>query len=251
MRVNFNADHFASQQGGLAVQFTQCQHHLDFWFGVTGLQFIGFVLAFAIGRRAEHGRSWWFVDPSSQVAQLAFTLTWAVQLPCLACWTLLGMSWLADVTHHTPDCLADNLILTPALCSLSQVFCGIFAVAYVVFVFNVWDAQRCRKANTLAIQAVQDDDLVHRWGPMKAAANMELCGGLSLQEIRDLPRHKVSCSGDQCVICLDTMLEDDHARSLPGCGHVFHRACVDLWLLRSTLCPLCNTDVRTHEKSAQ
>mmetsp|Transcript_109243 Transcript_109243/g.189539 ORF Transcript_109243/g.189539 Transcript_109243/m.189539 type:complete len:259 (-) Transcript_109243:8-784(-) len=227
-----------------ATHVPECHHHLELWFCMAGLQVVGFFLAFAIGRRAESYATWWFVNPVSQVARTAFTFTWAVLLPSFSAWTMLGMSWLADTLHHTPECLSENTLMTPALCSMLQVLCGIGALAYVVFVTNVWDAQRCRAANALAIQTVEDDDLVHRWGRLKPAATMELCGGLSLQDIRDLPRHEVSSDGDQCVICLDTMMKGDHARLLPSCGHVFHRACIDLWLLRSTKCPLCNADTR-------
>lgn len=45
-----------------------------------------------------------------------------------------------------------------------------------------------------------------------------------------------------CSVCLRELVAGDEARSLP-CGHNFHRSCIDLWLGRSTKCPLCRQAV--------
>jgi hypothetical protein len=54
-----------------------------------------------------------------------------------------------------------------------------------------------------------------------------------------------SCPPDQtgsyvvCVICLETLLDQDTVRRLP-CHHVFHAACINKWFLkRHYTCPLC------------
>lgn len=228
----------------------QCLHPLDLWVLLACLQAVGFVLAFVVGRVAEHGAAWWFIEPRSRGGKAAFTLTWALQLPLLCAWTALGMSWLGDTLHSTPDCFPADGLLTPTLCAVCQVLSGLAAVAYAVFVLNVWDAERCRRANAAAIRCVEDNDLVCRWGQLKPAASMELCGGLSPTEFEELPRHLVGRDGGDCVICLDALREGDNARSLPQCGHVFHRACIDLWLLRQTRCPLCAVDVRGSKECA-
>jgi hypothetical protein len=43
---------------------------------------------------------------------------------------------------------------------------------------------------------------------------------------------------DDCSICLASYQSKDTLRSLP-CGHSFHTDCIDRWLERSTLCPIC------------
>lgn len=227
----------------LELSFHQCLHPLNIWVSLACLQFVGFALAFTVGRAAEKGAAWWFVEPRSRLGKAAFTSTWALLLPLLSAWTALGMIWLTDTLHSTPDCFPEDGLFTPTICALSQAVMGLVAVAYAVFVVNVWDAERCRKANAAAIRSVEDSDLVQRWGQLKPAASMDLCGGLSPGDFDALPRHAVDCDGSDCVICLDALKEGDHARSLPQCGHVFHRACIDLWLLRQTRCPLCATEV--------
>ncbi|RYG45090.1 E3 ubiquitin protein ligase, partial [archaeon] len=44
---------------------------------------------------------------------------------------------------------------------------------------------------------------------------------------------------DDCVVCLDGMLPGQVLKALP-CKHRFHSQCIDTWLERSLVCPLCN-----------
>ncbi|KAL6849930.1 hypothetical protein ACP4OV_020557 [Aristida adscensionis] len=49
------------------------------------------------------------------------------------------------------------------------------------------------------------------------------------------------CAGDppECVFCLSGVRDGDEVREL-RCRHVFHRACLDAWLVRPrATCPLC------------
>lgn len=67
-----------------------------------------------------------------------------------------------------------------------------------------------------------------------------------------LPRRQASEPGGPCSICLDPLECDDYIRAL-ACGHVFHVACVDAWLIsRRAFCPLCKAEYhsRTHRRSA-
>jgi len=45
-----------------------------------------------------------------------------------------------------------------------------------------------------------------------------------------------------CAVCLSDFEVDDMLRRLP-CGHDFHRACIDKWLKRNKVCPLCLQDI--------
>jgi hypothetical protein len=49
---------------------------------------------------------------------------------------------------------------------------------------------------------------------------------------------------DVCVICQDEFQVNDLAKRL-NCRHIFHAQCIDAWLERSSLCPICNGDVRS------
>uniref|UniRef100_A0A7S3FEE8 RING-type domain-containing protein n=1 Tax=Prasinoderma singulare TaxID=676789 RepID=A0A7S3FEE8_9VIRI len=45
--------------------------------------------------------------------------------------------------------------------------------------------------------------------------------------------------GSKCVICLNKFRAKQAVRELPGCCHVFHKACVDQWLRTQRTCPVC------------
>ncbi|KAG8089067.1 hypothetical protein GUJ93_ZPchr0011g28054 [Zizania palustris] len=42
-----------------------------------------------------------------------------------------------------------------------------------------------------------------------------------------------------CVVCLAEYEEKDVLRVLPYCGHDFHVACIDIWLMQHSTCPVC------------
>ncbi|KAM0905139.1 hypothetical protein ACQ4PT_017573 [Festuca glaucescens] len=43
----------------------------------------------------------------------------------------------------------------------------------------------------------------------------------------------------ECAICLAEFASGDEVRVLPTCGHGFHAACVDVWLMSNSTCPSC------------
>ncbi|KAK7291911.1 hypothetical protein RIF29_07457 [Crotalaria pallida] len=64
-----------------------------------------------------------------------------------------------------------------------------------------------------------------------------------------LPRFRVSRGSEpapesRCVVCLDGFRNGQWCRKLSGCGHLFHRRCVDTWLVKVAACPTCRTPVR-------
>ncbi|KAJ8439978.1 hypothetical protein Cgig2_008361 [Carnegiea gigantea] len=68
--------------------------------------------------------------------------------------------------------------------------------------------------------------------------------GLDPTIISSLPSFLITQSGGQeCVVCLSTLEEDDLARRLPNCNHVFHVECIDMWLTGQSTCPICRTDI--------
>ncbi|XP_071425169.1 E3 ubiquitin-protein ligase RNF128 isoform X2 [Pithys albifrons albifrons] len=48
--------------------------------------------------------------------------------------------------------------------------------------------------------------------------------------------------GDSCVVCFEQYKPNDVMRVLT-CNHVFHKTCIDPWLLDHGTCPLCKCDI--------
>lgn len=69
---------------------------------------------------------------------------------------------------------------------------------------------------------------------------------VSLFQVSSSSSSSCSCSGSdgdgvtECVVCLRKFLGGEEIRSLP-CRHVFHKICVDKWILdyQNMTCPLC------------
>lgn len=46
--------------------------------------------------------------------------------------------------------------------------------------------------------------------------------------------------GTPCALCLDSD-EQTEGNLRPPCGHIFHKSCLQNWLLRGNFCPVCRT----------
>ncbi|XP_050368081.1 NEP1-interacting protein-like 1 [Argentina anserina] len=74
--------------------------------------------------------------------------------------------------------------------------------------------------------------------------------GLSPECIQNIPQ-TIFCSGDIidsseelcCTICLQELEDGEYTRELPICKHLFHLACIDIWLRRQGSCPMCRVPV--------
>lgn len=51
---------------------------------------------------------------------------------------------------------------------------------------------------------------------------------------------------DCCPICLEEMIVGEQVKKLPNCTHIFHKLCIDMWLVRSNNCAVCNNIVFTN-----
>ncbi|XP_057465843.1 RING-H2 finger protein ATL17-like [Actinidia eriantha] len=69
---------------------------------------------------------------------------------------------------------------------------------------------------------------------------------MSQDEIRKLPcfDYEVGEKGKsslECAVCLESFKVGDVCRLLPQCKHSFHVQCIDSWLLKTAVCPICRT----------
>lgn len=68
---------------------------------------------------------------------------------------------------------------------------------------------------------------------------------MSQDDIEKLPcfdfkaKEKGTSPPPDCAVCLENFRVGEKCRLLPSCNHSFHAECVDLWLLRTPICPIC------------
>lgn len=48
-----------------------------------------------------------------------------------------------------------------------------------------------------------------------------------------------------CAVCLENFKMGEKCRLLPICKHSFHALCVDAWLLKTPICPICRTSAES------
>ncbi|CAN6193673.1 unnamed protein product [Urochloa humidicola] len=68
--------------------------------------------------------------------------------------------------------------------------------------------------------------------------------GLKREDVAALPVASYAASPASgaaagCAICLSEFTDGERVRELPVCGHRFHVACIDRWLVSRCSCPTC------------
>jgi len=182
-----------------------------------------------------------------RVLQIIVNMTWMAILPLFVVWTALGTAWLYDIFSKSPECLPSGT--QPWFLVFWQVLSYLWIVVHVTFCVIAVDLERrIRSAEHDARELESDGDVLQRWGRMSELSSYGAVPwvkkrGLSASEIKKLPCTKHQGCSEECSICLNDIHDGDSKRSLPGCGHSFHKACIDLWVLRRAECPLCKCEV--------
>jgi len=212
------------------------------------------------------------------------TFTWLVGLPFFMLWTALGTNWLWHVVKETPECMpaATQLYFSGFWLLLCYVWLAIHIGVGVVALVLERRVRRA-EGDLRAIEdddTVQRwGQVSHLTGYQALSGEVapNAGAGLTPAEIKALPLEEFSadrvsnsiaapphssgeapcsigttCLGSatkcsecaECPICITDLESGDVVRRLPVCGHVFHRSCIDLWLLRRADCPLCKRCVR-------
>ena len=51
--------------------------------------------------------------------------------------------------------------------------------------------------------------------------------------------NKQTTNFKECVICLEEMVEDQEL-ILIRCSHIYHKECLEKWIYKNSICPLCD-----------
>ncbi|XP_019055076.1 PREDICTED: E3 ubiquitin-protein ligase RNF13-like [Nelumbo nucifera] len=131
--------------------------------------------------------------------------------------------------------IATQIIVMAVVFSVILLFVGI---SFLVFIHVCIVGRAFRRG-------LMGDTMVER-------ANNGGTNSMSLDDLERLPcfdfkaREKGSSPVD-CAVCLENFKVGDKCRLLP-CRHSFHANCVDSWLLKTPICPICRTSVDSDQK---
>lgn len=80
--------------------------------------------------------------------------------------------------------------------------------------------------------------------PSVQPASEEMIQRLPTKRLDTIPE---DAEAAKCMVCLESYQIGDDAKSLPCCNfylvHMFHTVCIDEWMRRSCLCPLCKSSI--------
>lgn len=231
--------------------FQACCKPMNIWLFVSYSFGAAFCLFHHLGKQhAPEGKEFLLnLRQQKALPRTLMLLMWAVLLPLFTAWTLVGFSWLYAIKTSTPKCLPEGTPFWFIACW--QFLSFLWVVVHVVFGTIACVLERRLRSAEQDIRSVQDEDGLARWGRMSDVVPEYALNenrGLSVGEIEQLPTTTWCCSGKNgvvdCPICLNDFDTGDLVRQLPGCGHSFHKSCIDLWMLRRADCPLCKCEVR-------
>lgn len=106
---------------------------------------------------------------------------------------------------------------------------GIIGILFVYLVI-------CYLLLDIIDESAEGEDLESREGRRNS--------GLSEEELQEAPcfqQTEIIIATSLCGICLDSFASKEVCRMFPDCKHVFHKHCIDLWLVRRPTCPICRT----------
>lgn len=249
-------------------EFTTCHWPVHRWLLVSYMFIVAFRVMHILGTVHSASGSGDFLlnlRHKEAIPRLLLSATWLLVLPLFAMWTIVGTYWLIDSRRQSAQCLPLGMpfMFVTAWQVLSYAWIAIHASLGGV----AWVLERRVRRSEHSLRQIEDADVLSRWGQVSNLSGYTSLsgsglGGLTVEQIQKLPAatpYKKDSQEEEveCSICLNLMQSGDEARELSACGHCFHRSCIDLWLLRSTHCPLCKRDVQVetaasvHKNSAE
>ncbi|KAL5548930.1 hypothetical protein UlMin_004161 [Ulmus minor] len=136
--------------------------------------------------------------------------------------------------HHTPKPNPKllSLILKALIMSfITSLFFLFLGVAAILLLFLAGGALHRRRRHHRPIRPNSS----HGFSPRDLR---------KLSQFRFGKRIEGGLSQSDCVVCLDGFRDGQWCRKLLGCDHIFHRRCLDTWLIKVPVCPICRNRVR-------
>lgn len=233
-------------------EFVSCHWPVHRWLMISYVFIIAFRLVHALGSHATAAGTGDFLlnlRHKDTLPRLLMSATWLLVLPLFAVWTAIGTFWLWDSKRLDGGCLPMGM----PLCFIVtwQALSYAWVIIHATLGGIAWLLERRLRRTEDSLRSLESPDVLERWGQVSqlsdyTALSNNSMGGLTPEQIKELPEAEASTVDLQeaeCSICLVDLQPNDTVRQLGNCGHTFHCSCIDLWLLRSTDCPLCKRNV--------
>ena len=172
-------------------------------------------------------------------------------LPFLIEWTIQGTIWYLDISRKTPDCIPSDRLPPLIIWWIFVCYVVVIILLGILIYELVWFVKK-KRLRTLIQNYLNNED---PYRDLEYFNNLMDGADLSPDEI-PLSKHELkkldtrtflnfSMLEHQCSICCEDTKNEEEIIKLFGCGHVFHKNCLEQWLSRKPLCPNCKRNVRT------
>jgi len=238
--------------------FSRCQAPVHWWLVVSYIFVVIFRVTHTMGQSSANEGEEFLLNLRQRKAGLRalVKVTWMLVVPFFTIWTAMGSYWLSQVLWYTPECLPMGA--HPWFIIFWQALSYLWIIVHIVFgIIAMVLERRIRRAETDQRNVEEDSDVLARWGRISDTTNFGSMpwkhdAGLRAAEIEQMESVKHFGDPAECSICLNDVVQGENIRYLPGCGHLFHKCCIDLWMLRRADCPLCKCKVtKDHIKGLQ
>ena len=150
-----------------------------------------------------------------------------------------GASLMALAELNTNETLVWQVMELWVLVAALLFLLGMHGCMYgTLFLFFPWPALTVNLPMVPLAQHWYDDV------PTGGQPKLKQFEGLTQQQLQALPISVCTERADSCcAVCMDDV-ELGQLQRVLRCGHIYHQPCIDPWLLKRRVCPLCVQAVR-------
>ena len=219
--------------------FSSCTRPVHVWLIVGCLGLLSFRIIHLLTESAEEGAvDPWCFNLFTRRFKTLSTLIVGVLYPFFLVWTLLGTLWYAEVSDGY-SCFKDEQ--QNWYFALWLVIFYIWIIGYntaIIISLIIYCRGRHLEAEYIS--------LVEQYGEMQPPDPNFSIYGLSPRAIQNFRVVEINTPMQglkTCSVCQEDLVYGERARALT-CGHMYHLACIDGWLMRKNWCPNCKQDLR-------
>ncbi|KAG6489016.1 RING-H2 finger protein ATL2-like [Zingiber officinale] len=147
---------------------------------------------------------------------------------------------------------SDSYDLNTRILAAAVIFLAVVVLLVIVLHLYVRHVFFRRRRNNLEASAASGRRFL-RFYVTDPAHDDHVAPGLDPSAIAALlarPYRSTAGGDGECAICLSTVEDEEMVRVLPGCGHLFHVGCIDMWLGSHCTCPVCRVSVEPPSATA-
>nr|AET50874.1 hypothetical protein [Eimeria tenella] len=227
--------------------FDTCSKPVHLWLLGSYVALVAFRLSHYLGQYLSNDGEEFMLHRQRGPPFWVSVLILGILFPCFFGWTIVGTVWFLEIQEETPYCLPRES--HPWFFTFWLALCYIWILIYIIFIATAVVCEYRARRMERDLQILQNEDMIRRWGRIRIFSDYGIYifrRGLTPDQVARIPWQKLEYDPTEmmpCSICLEEFAAGDNVRILQACGHIFHKCCIDIWLLRNAVCPNCKSPI--------